>query len=168
MRRIDNANAQAVLFLGSGTAVIEGMQALRATGSRAQMLTLSNNASAGFVKALGEAARGVVVSQVLPGERAMGVPMVKEAHALAKARGADAPEVTPALLEGVAAAKVLAEGLRRAAAAGALNRAGLQKALDGMRSYDLGGLELGYSTTDHTGLEFSELSIVGPDGRFKR
>ena len=34
-----------------------------------------------------------VVSQVLPGERAMGVPLVKEAHALAKARGASAPEV---------------------------------------------------------------------------
>jgi len=168
MRRIDAANAEAVLFIGSGTAVIEGMQALRATGSRAQMLTLSNNASAGFVKALGDAARGVVVSQVFPGERAMGVPLVKETHNLAKARGADAPEVTPALLEGVAAAKVLVEGLRRAAAAGALSRSGLQRALDGMRSYDLGGLELGYSTTDHTGLEFSELSIIGPDGRFRR
>ncbi len=168
MRRIEAADAQAVLFLGSGTAVVEGMQALRSTGSRAQMLTLSNNASSGFVKALGDAARGVVVSQVLPSERSMAVPMVKEAHALAKARGVNAPEVTPALLEGVAAAKVLVEGLRRAAAAGALNRAGLQKALDGMRSYDLGGLELGYSSTDHTGLEFAELAIIGSDGRFKR
>jgi ABC-type branched-subunit amino acid transport system substrate-binding protein len=148
--------------------VVDGMQALRASGSRAQMLTLSNNASAGFVKALGEAARGVVVSQVFPGERAMGVPMVKEAHALAKARGADAPEVTPALLEGFAAAKVLAEGLKRAAAANVLNRAGLQKALDGMKTFDLGGLELGYSPTDHTGLEYADLAIVGPDGRFKR
>lgn len=168
VRRIDAAKAQAVVFIGSGTAVVEGMQALRAIGSQAQMLTLSNNASSGFVKALGDGARGVVISQVLPGERAMGVPMVKEAHALAKARGAGAPEVTPALLEGVAAAKVLVEGLRRAAAAGALNRVGLQRALDGMRSYDLGGLELGYSATDHTGLEFAELSIIGADGRFKR
>jgi len=168
VRNIDKAEAQAVLFLGSGTAVVDAMQALRASGSRAQMLTLSNNASAGFVKALGEQARGVVVSQVLPGERALGVPLVKEAHALARARKPDPVEVTPALLEGVAAAKVLAEGLRRAAAANTLNRAGLQKALDGMKSFDLGGLELGYSPTDHTGLEFAELSIIGPDGRFKR
>lgn len=168
MRRVEAADAQAVLFIGSGTAVVEGIQALRATGSRAQALTLSNNASAGFVKALGTLARGVVVSQVLPGERAMGTPMVKEAHALARARGGDAPEVTPALLEGVAAAKVLVEGLKRAAAASALNRAGLQKALEGMRSFDLGGLELGYGPGDHTGLEFAELSIIGPDGRFKR
>ena len=168
VRRIDAADAQAVLFIGSGTAVVEAMQALRATGSRAQLLTLSNNASAGFVKALGAQARGVVVSQVLPGERAMGVPLVKEAHALAKARGADAPEVTPALLEGVAAAKVLAEGLKRAAASGALNRAGLQRALDTLKAYDLGGLELSYSPGDHTGLEYADLSIIGPDGRFKR
>jgi ABC-type branched-subunit amino acid transport system substrate-binding protein len=166
--RIVAADAQAVLFLGSGTAVVDGLQALRAAGSRAQLLTLSNNASAGFVKALGPLAPGVVVSQVLPGERAMGVPLVKEAHALAGARGAQAPEVTPALLEGVAAAKVLAEGLRRAAANGALSRAGLQRAMDTLKAYDLGGLELSYSPGDHTGLEYADLSIIGQDGRFKR
>jgi branched-chain amino acid transport system substrate-binding protein len=168
VQRVVAADAQAVLFIGSGTAVVDGIQALRAAGSRAQLLTLSNNASAGFVKSLGELARGVVVSQVLPGSRALGVPLVKEANDLARARGANAPEVTPALLEGFAAAKVLAEGLRRAAANGALNRAGLQRALETLKNYDLGGLELSYSPTDHTGLEYADLSIIGADGRFHR
>jgi ABC-type branched-subunit amino acid transport system substrate-binding protein len=168
VQRVVAADAQAVLFIGSGTAVVEGIQALRAAGSRAQLLTLSNNASAGFVKSLGELARGVVVSQVLPGERALGVPMVKEAHDLAKARGVDPQAITPAFLEGFAAAKVLAEGLRRAAASGALNRAGLQRALESFKNYDLGGLELSYSSTDHTGLDYADLSIIGADGRFRR
>ena len=162
------ADAQAVMFIGSGTAVVEGIQALRAAGSRAQLLTLSNNASAGFIKALGDHARGVVVSQVLPGERTLGVPLVKEAHDLARARGADAPEITPALLEGFASAKVLTEGLRRAAASGALNRAGLQRALESLKNYNLGGLELSFSATDHTGLDYADLSIIGADGRFRR
>jgi ABC-type branched-subunit amino acid transport system substrate-binding protein len=166
--RLLAADAQAVLFIGSGTAVVDGMKALRAAGSRAQLLTLSNNASAGFVKALGEAARGVIVSQVLPPERALGTPMVKEAQDLARARGDQAPEVTPALLEGFAAAKVLAEGLRRAAAARDLSRSGLQRALETLSHYDLGGLELSYSATDHTGLDYADLSIIGADGRFRR
>jgi len=168
MPAIHAGDAQAVLFLGSGTAVIDGMKALRATGSRAQMLTLSNNASSGFIKGLGELAPGVVVSQVLPPERALGNPMVKEAHDLAQAQGAKAMEITPAVLEGFASAKVLVEGLRKAATARDLTRAGLQRALEGMKSFDLGGLELSYSPTDHTGLDYADLSIIGSDGRFRR
>ena len=166
--RIVAGEAQAVLFIGSGTAVADGMKALRAAGSKAQLLTLSNNASAGFVKSLGELARGVIVSQVLPPERSFGTPMVKEAHDLAQARGAKAPEITPALLEGFAAAKVLTEGLRRAAAARDLSRSGLQRALESLNRYDLGGLELSYSATDHTGLDYADLAIIGADGRFRR
>ncbi len=162
------ADVQAVLYIGSGTAVIDGMKALRATGSKAQMVTLSNNASEGFVAALGPIARGVIVSQVLPSERAMSIPLVKEASELAHARGSAAPMVTPALLEGFASAKVLVEGLKRAAAANALTPDGLRRALETLNHFDLGGLDLSYSATDHTGLDYADLSIIGADGKFKR
>ena len=162
------ADAQAVLVIGSGTTAADAMKALRAAGSKAQLLTLSNNASSGFVKSLGDVARGVIVSQVLPPERSLATPMVKEAHDLARAIGSTAPEITPALLEGYASAKVLVEGLRRAAAKRDLSRAGLQKALEGISRFDLGGLELSYSPTDHTGLDYADLSIISVDGRFRR
>ena len=168
MPRIVAAEAQAVLVIASGTMAADAMKALRAAGSKAQLLTLSNNASAGFIKALGELARGVIVSQVLPPERGLGAAMVKEAHDLARAVGSTGPEITPALLEGFAGAKVLVEGLKRAAAKRDLSRTGLQKALEGLTRFDLGGLELGYSATDHTGLDYADLSIVGADGRFRR
>jgi ABC-type branched-subunit amino acid transport system substrate-binding protein len=164
MPKVTGQNPQAVLFFGSGTAVVDGMKALRAAGSRAQMLTLSNNASAGFVKSLGELARGVVVSQVLPYERSLSAPIVKEAAELAKAKGLG--DVTPAMLEGFAAAKVLVEGLKKAGANP--TRASLKAALEGFSRLDIGGLEVSYSPTDHTGLEYSDLSIVGPDGKFQR
>ena len=37
-----------------------------------------------------------------------------------------------------------------------------------MSRYDLGGLEVGYSPTDHAGLDYADLSIIGADGRFMR
>ena len=168
MLRIVAADAQAMLVIASGTMAADAMKALRAAGSKAQLLTLSNNASAGFIKALGEVARGVIVSQVLPPERGLGAAMVKEAHDLARAVGSTGPEITPALLEGFAGAKVLVEGLKRAAAKRDLSRTGLQQALEGLTRFDLGGLDLGYSATDHTGLDYADLSIVGADGRFRR
>ncbi|EHR69117.1 ABC-type branched-chain amino acid transport system, periplasmic component [Burkholderiales bacterium JOSHI_001] len=158
------ADAQAVIFIGSGTAVVSGMKALRAAGSKAQMVTLSNNASAGFVKSLGDIARGVVVSQVFPYERSSSVALVRELRELVAAKGAG--EVTPALLEGFTAAKVMVEGLRRAGPAP--TREKLRAALEGLRNFDLGGVELSYSPTDHSGLDYADLSIVTADGRFQR
>lgn len=168
VKQLVAADVQAVLYLGSGTAVVDGIKALRAGGSAAQLATLSNNASSGFVKALGPLAHGVIVSQVLPSERALAIPVVKEAHDLVAQHPGLASEVTPALLEGVVSAKVLVEGLRRAAAARDLSRSGLQQALNGITRLNLGGLELSYSPADHSGLDYADLSIVGGDGRFKR
>ena len=64
------------------------------------------------------------------------------------------------------AAKVLVEGLRRASPKP--DRARMLAAMEGMRKFDLGGLELSYSATDHSGLDFADLAIIGADGRFKR
>jgi ABC-type branched-subunit amino acid transport system substrate-binding protein len=162
--RIVAADAQAVLFVGTAAAVVEGTRRLRAAGSRAQVLTLSNNASAGFIEMMGPNARGTVVSQVFPSERSMVVTLVNEARELMKARGD--VTVTPAMLEGFAAAKVLVEGLKRAGPAP--TRAKLIAALNGMQRYSVGGMEMGYSPSDHSGLDYVELSIIGPDGRFAR
>ena len=158
------SQAQAVVWIGSGTAVVEGVKALRKAGSAAQVVTLSNNASGGFVKALGDQARGVVVTQVFPSERSLNYPVVKEAMDLAKAKNIG--DLTPAMLEGFVSAKVLVEGLKRAGAKP--DSAKLHMGLESIRKWDLGGMELSYSPTDHSGLDFSDLSIIGTDGRFKR
>lgn len=162
--KVAQADAQAVLFIGSGAAVADGTKAVRAAGSKAQIVTLSNNAAAGFIKLMAENAHGTIVTQVFPNERSVATPLVKEALELAKAKGIDG--VSPAMLEGIAAAKVLVEGLRRAGANP--TREKLVAALNTLRKFDLGGMELSYSPTDHTGLDFTDLSIIGADGKFKR
>ena len=161
---LSKAGTQAILWVGSGTHVVDGIKALHKAGVAPQIVTLSNNASSGFVKALGADARGVIVTQVFPSERSAGFPMVKEAQTLAAARPGTA--LSPAMLEGFAAAKVLVEGLQRAGRNPTRER--LRSALEGMKVYNLGGLEIGYGPDDHTGLEFVDLSIIGADGRFMR
>lgn len=156
------AEAQAILFIGSGTAVVDGIKAVKAAKSGAQILTLSNNASSGFIKLLGEQASGVIVSQVMP--QSFNYTLVKEATQLAKAR--DINDLSPAMLEGFASAKVLVEALRRAGKKP--SRAQLQSALEGMQKFDLGGLEISFSPSDHSGLDFSDLSIISANGRFRR
>ena len=158
-------NPQAILFLGSGSAVVNGVKAIRATGSRAQIVTMSNNASDGFIKALGDNATGTIVTQVFPYERSLASPLVKEARQLQKAATGD-DRVTPAMLEGFAGAKVLVEGLRRAGKQP--TREKLREALETLRRYDIGGLEVSFSPTSHTGLDYTDLSIIGSDGKFTR
>lgn len=161
---IYKANARAVIMIASGQAVVDGVKALRAAGSAAQIVTLSNNASSGFSKSLGDNGRGMIVTQVFPAERSIAYPLVKEALELAKAQPQS--ELSPAMLEGFAAAKVLVEGLRRASPKP--TREKIQAALEGLRKLDIGGLEVGYSPDDHTGLDFADLSIIGTDGKFRR
>ncbi len=163
-KKVLATEAQAVVFIGSAGNVAAGTQAIRAAGSSAQIMTLSNNASDGFIKLLGPHARGVVVTQVFPNERSVAHPLSKEAMDLARAKGM--PGVSPAMMEGFAAAKVLVEGLRRAGP----NPTGprLRDALEGITNLDLGGMRLSYSPTDHSGLDFADLAIIDASGRFRR
>ena len=162
---VEAKKLQAVMVLGSGSAVQAAMLAIRQVGSKAQVLSLSNTASDGFIKGLGENARGVMVTQVFPSERGLAVPMVKEASDLLRATKPTAA-LSPAMVEGFAGAKVLVEALRRAGPKP--NRVSVQRALEEMSHFDLGGLVISYSRTNHSGLDRSDLSIIGGDGRFLR
>lgn len=156
--------AQAVMVIGSAGNTAAAVKALRGAGSKAQVVTLSNNASDGFIKLLGEHARGVIVTQVFPNERSVSSPMIKEALELAKAKGLAG--VSPAMMEGYAGAKVLVEGLRLAGPNPTSQ--GLRDALEGMRNVNLGGLSVSYSPRSHTGLDFADLSIIDASGKFRR
>ncbi len=159
-----DSKPQAVVVIGSGSTAAKIMKAIRATGSTTQLVTFSNNASAGFIKDLGDVGRGVVVTQVFPNERSMEMGISREA--IAANRDAGGSSLTPSMLEGYVGAKVLVEGLRRAG-----NRpTGLRihKALESVNNFDVGGIVVSYSADDHSGLEFVDLSIIDKNGTFKR
>ena len=161
---IRQSNAQSVLWVGTSAVVSEGIKALRATGSQTQVVTLSNNASSGFINLVGEAGYGVIVTQVFPSERSYAYGLVREARELAKASGQT--DLSPIFLEGFCGAKVMVEALRRAGPKP--TRQTVLNALESIRKYDLGGLDISYSPEDHSGSKFVEMSIIGTDHKFKR
>jgi ABC-type branched-subunit amino acid transport system substrate-binding protein len=156
-----------VIIIASPSSVIAGVRAMRAAGLQATVATLSNNAAGGFITGLGNGAGTVIVSQVFPSERRLAVPMIAEASRLAAAQKVS--QLTPAMIEGFAAAKVLVAGLRRAERENkVITRLSLKRGLESLDRFDIGGLEISYSSTDHTGLDFADLSIIGADGTFRR
>ena len=163
-KRLSRTDVQSVLIIASAKWVSQGIVQMREEGVSTQFATLSNNASEGFIKQLGKYAKGVMVAQVFPYERSVVYPLVKEATRLLKAKGDGA--VTPSILEGLVAAKVLVAALR--AAGPNPTRASLQAALEGLHKFDVGGLDVTYGPNDHTGLSFVELSIISANGTFLR
>jgi len=163
--KVQQAQAQAILLIARSQTVVESHEVMRKQGIRAQIATLSNNASLDFIRQLGEYGRGIVVSQVFPGVRETQYPLVREVEAQAKLRG---QELSPSMLEGWVAAKLLVEGLRRAGANPTRDR--LRASLESIQRFDMGGqgLEISYSPDNHTGLEFTDLSIISTDGSFVR
>ena len=162
--KVVESRAQAILMVAASQAIVEGLKAFRESGSQAQLVTLSNNASSGFIKSMGALGHGQIVMQVYPSERSIASPMVRQALEMAKAQKVG--QLSPAMLEGFAAAKVLVEGLRRAGRKP--TREKLITALETFRQFDVGGLKITYTDTSHTGLDFVDLSIIGADGQFKR
>ena len=149
------SDAQLVVVIGAGLAVKNAIAAIRGAGSVMQVATVSNNASTGFIKLLDKNAAGVIVSQVFPNERNGSTALVREARRLAGERKV---VLTPAMMEGYAAAKVAVKGLKEAGKSP--TRAALLKALENLRSYDMGDVTIGYSPDDHTGMEMTDLSII--------
>ncbi len=156
------SQAQAAMIIGTAPAVAAGIRAIRATGSKMQFITLSNNASDGFLQLLGADAIGVIVSQVFPSS--LNYPLVRDAAQLAQQH--HIPALSPAMLEGFASAKVLVEALRRSGAKPTRER--IQAALEGMQAFDVGGMALSYSPSNHFGLDFSDLSIINASRKFMR
>jgi len=157
------ANPQALIIVSSAKNTLEVIKAIRAAGSSMQIMTLSNNSSESFVKELGQAGWGVIVSQVMPVPHLTSTLLGREFKA---AMPAGSSRYSYAAMEGFVNAKLLVEGLRRAGRN--LTRDGLIRALESMNRVDLGGLQVTYNEHDHTGGRFVDMTIIGKDGHFVR
>lgn len=160
---IVNANPQALIIVSSSKNTIGVIKAIRAKGSKMQLITLSNNSSQSFIKELGPVGVGVIVTQVTPPPNLVTTLLGQEFQTASRASGAT---VSYAAMEGFVAAKVLVEGLRRTGRN--LTREKFIHAMETMQHIDLGGITVNYNASNHSGSEFVEMSMIGKNGNFIR
>ena len=114
-----------------------------------------------FIAAAGPTSAGVSISQVVPNPTSA-LPVVRECAKALEASGIKTP-MNSTQLEACFAAKVLAEGIRRAKKP--VNAKSLLEALDTLGAYDLGGYRVTFATGAHHGSKFVDLAMVTRDGR---
>lgn len=163
---IANSGAQAVIIVGFARAAGAFTRKFRATGSGAQLYSLSIVNIAELVRIAGEdAARGVGVSQVMPFPLSGSADVVREAQELLRAHQ---PERTLNYyhLESFIAAKVLVEGLRRAGPEPTRKR--VVSALESLREFDVGGFRISFSPNSRVGSRFVDMTVVAHGATLRR
>ncbi len=155
-RIVAGANPAAVIMIAAHDHAAAFVRALRSTGYRPMLFGLSIINADQLVRELGDQAYGLVVARVLPSPFRLDYPFVRDYRYFSdKAKlGYSYPA-----LEGYLAATVFTEALRRAGRD--LNAERFLTALEGMTDWDAGGLKLQYSTHNHVGLDYVDLTVIG-------
>jgi branched-chain amino acid transport system substrate-binding protein len=114
-----------------------------------------------FIKAAGPDGAGVSITQVVPNPTSS-IPVVRECAKALEAAGSTAP-MNSTQLEACMAAKVLAEGIRRAKKP--VTSDSVLDALAHLGRYDLGGHTITFGAGAQHGSKFVDLAMVTRDGR---
>jgi branched-chain amino acid transport system substrate-binding protein len=164
VKTINSTEPDAIVMVGAYAACAEFIKQMRKSGSGATFYNVSFVGSKALADALGSEGSGVAVSQVVPFPWGSAVPVVREYQELAHKAGFT--DYNFSAMEGFLTAKVMVEGLRRAGKNP--TREGLVDALEQMHDVDLGGFYVSYSTNNHAGSRFVDLTIIGRNGKFLR
>jgi branched-chain amino acid transport system substrate-binding protein len=154
----------AVVLSATNAVAAKFIQAYRAAGAEARFYSFSFLNGQGLYKAIGADAAGVVVSQVVPYPWNSAMPVIAEYQAAMKKLGER--DFSYGSLEGYINMKVVVEALKRAG--GNPTPESVKTALESLKFHDLGGIFVKYTPTEHTGLTFSELSMIKKDGGYSR
>ena len=163
--RLVEANPEAVLVGLAGKPTLDFVKAIRAQRRGLPLYALSVMGSAATLRALGDDAVGITVSQVVPSPGKTVVPIVRQFQQAWKATGTPL-EPSHLALEGYINARVFVEALRRAGRHPTRDR--FVEAAWGIKRHDLGGFEVNFSEAGRSASRFVELTMVGRDGRFIR
>jgi branched-chain amino acid transport system substrate-binding protein len=161
--RIKTKKPGAVIAICTIKACVALRQGLLKADYRGTFLTLSNVSSAAFIKELGDAGRGVIVTQVFPSPESGVLAVSGDFRKLAEEYQFP-PSYTA--MEGYVYAYVLVEAIRRAGAN--VSSENLVKVLESGKKIDMGGFAVEFSPTNRTGSSIVDLTIVTKNGRFLR
>ena len=165
VRDISKVDPQAVVMISAYKSCGAFIKEMKKANSNPQFMNVSFVGSKALATELGDAGRGVGISQVVPFPWGLATPIVKDYQKhLTALVGND--DYNFSSLEGYIAAKVFVEGLRRAGAQP--TRDSFITALETMRDFDVGGFHVTYTPSDHNGSRFIDLTVIGREGKFMR
>lgn len=156
-------SAQAVMYIGQSKPAAALIKGLHAKGVRPQFFVLS--VASGLHADLGDAAAGVIVSQVVPYPfTELGNPVVREYQKILAAREDTRHSYNS--MEGFLNAKLVVTALQKTPAPA--TRAKLIATLKSLNREDLGGFFISYGPQNNLGSRFVALSMIRKDGSFAR
>ena len=159
---IGASQPNAVLLLAAGNAVLAFMREVR-RATRVPVYALSLAGTTALVDQLGEAARGLAVTQVVPYPTSESSPLT-QAFGQAMRRAGLAP--TYDRLWGYLNASILVEVLRQAGPAP--SPATILATIEHMAHADIGGYRLSFDAAHHNGSRFVDITMLGADGHYIR
>jgi len=162
LEAILKSEPEAVVQISAYTSCAAFIKAARAKGYGGQFFNVSFVGSKALADALGEAGAGVVISQVVPFPYIANSQVVREYQQRMSEAGHKDFDFSS--MEGFLTARVLVEGLRRAGKT--LSRETLIVGLESMHDLNLGGFTVNYSAKEHQGSSFTDLTIIGRNGKF--
>jgi len=162
VKTINAAEPDGVVMISAYTSIAEFVRQMKRAGSTTQFHNVSFVGSKALADALKDEGHGVAISQVVPFPWSPSVPIVKEYQEI-MVRSGNA-DFNFSSLEGYIVGKVMAEGLRRTGKD--VTREKLVSALEGMNNVDLGEFVVSFSSSNHSGSKFVDLTMIGRGGKF--
>lgn len=156
---IAKVTPQAVVMVTLFKPTAAMVKALRKANQSPMFMTLSPVGAEQLTQELGNDARGIGISQVMPYPWNDTVAIVKEYQHFV---GKQAPH-SYVSMEGFVIAKLAVEAIRKAGGK-ELTREKLVSALEGMNQ-DFGGYRIGFSPNNHAGSQYVQLTVIGAGGK---
>jgi ABC-type branched-subunit amino acid transport system substrate-binding protein len=157
---ISKVTPQAVVMVTLYKPTAAFVKAMKQIGQFPMFLTLSPVGGEVLAQELGNDARGIGISQVVPYPWNDTIGVVREYQ---KLLGKQKDKFSYYGLEGYITARLVTEGIRKMGKD--VSREKLVSALEGMQNFDLGGFKVNYSSNGRQGSHFVELTVVGSGGK---
>jgi ABC-type branched-subunit amino acid transport system substrate-binding protein len=158
------ANANAIVQISAYKSCAAFIRAARKAGFGGTFFNVSFVGTQALADEMGPDGKGIVISQVMPFPYTQSMPITREFHAaIDRANGVTANFSS---LEGYLAAKVFADGLKRAGRNP--TREQLISGLESIHRADLGGFAVDFGSRDHVASSYVDLSMLTGDGRVRR
>ena len=161
--KLAGSDAQAIVLVSAYASCAAFIRAARKAGFGGTFYNVSFVGTQALADALGADGRGVMVSQVMPSPYNPARPIARE-FAAAAGQTKGKVQANFSSMEGYLAAKVFAEGVRRAG--GKPSRDALITALESIDE-DFGGYRVSFGPNRHVASSFVELSMLTGDGKVR-